>query len=106
MIVVKRNKKWVARFSRLNIFIDRHFYKKIKAGDEIEINLPKGFHEIQIQYGKKNSFFSNLNFYMETERIVFEEDGSTKTFLCGMDMKQKHRITYSQITSNLWLRRE
>ena len=56
-----------------------------------------------LQYGKKNSFFSNLNFYMETERIVFEEDGSTKTFLCGMDMKQKHRITYSEFKSALWL---
>ena len=96
MIVIKRNKKWVARFVRFKIFIDGHFYKKIKAGEEIEIDLPKGLHQIQVQHGKNK-------YFMTSNVIRFREDGSTKTFLCWMDMKQKHRITYSEIKSALWL---
>ncbi|SVC20915.1 uncharacterized protein METZ01_LOCUS273769, partial [marine metagenome] len=65
VIVVKRNKKWVARFVPFNIFIDNHIYKSIKAGQEIEINLPEGLHEIHIQYGKNQ-------YYMESTRISFK----------------------------------
>ncbi len=95
MIKITRKKAWAAKFQGLNIIIDRQFYKSIKDGQTIEITLDKGLHELFIEY-------DHGGYNLQTDRIRFREDGTRRSYICGMTMES---LGFFKIGYNfhLWL---